>query len=467
MASISAVLKFGTVPDYDGPMNRTLATLAATLIACSAFAASAPDDIARMEQVAQEYVTPRQFMGTVLVARGDKIVFSKAYGTANFEKKTPNTLNTKFRLGSVTKQFTAAAVLLLEERGKLKTSDLVKKYYPEAPAAWDKITLAHLLTHTSGIPNFTSFPDYAQFSKQPNTPIELVQRFRDKPLDFEPGAEMRYSNSGYVLLGFIIEKASGATYAKFVEENIFKPLGMKDSGYETATSPIPNLARGYVLGPNGPTAANYLDMTVPLSAGGLYSTAPDLLRWTQALFANKLLSAAALTKMITPAKNDYAFGVAIGNRAGMRVIEHGGSIDGFDTKLAYYPDDKLTVVTLSNINGPGANNIADQLGSVVHGEAVVLPSERKAVQLPLDVLKQYVGTYELKPGFDLVMDVKDDQLTISPAGQATDVLFAESKDHFFSKRVDARIEFMRDDSGAVTHLMLHQGAFHGKALKKK
>ena len=451
-------------------MNRTLATLATlatTLIASAAFAAPAPDDTARMEQVAQEYVQPGQFMGAVLVARGDKIVFSKAYGTANLEKKTPNTLNTRFRLGSLTKQFTAAAVLLLEERGKLKTTDLVKKYYPEAPPAWDKITLVQLLTHTSGIPNFTSFPDYEQFSKQPNTPTELVQRFRDKPLDFEPGAEMRYSNSGYVLLGFIIEKASGTTYAKFVEENIFKPLGMKDSGYETATPPIPNLAQGYVLGPSGPAVADHLDMTVPLSAGGLYSTAPDLLRWTQALFANKLLSAASLTKMTTPAKNDYAFGLAIAHRAGLRVIEHGGSIDGFDTKLAYFPDDKLTIVALSNINGPGANNIVDKLGSVAHGEAVVLPSERKEVQLPADVLNQYVGTYELKPGFDLVMDVKENRLTISPTGQAPDVLFAESKDHFFSRRVDARIEFVRDSNGAVTHLMLHQGAFHGKAPKKK
>jgi hypothetical protein len=122
---------------------------------------------------------------------------------------------------------------------------------------------------------------------------------------------------------------------------------------------------------------------------------------------------------------------------------------------------------LSNINGPGANNIVDKLGSVAHGEAVVLPSERKEVQLPADVLKQYVGTYELKPGFDLVLDVKENRLTIAPTGQATDVLFAESKDHFFSRRVDARIEFVRDDSGAVTHLMLHQGAFHGKAPKKK
>lgn len=449
-------------------MKRTFATLATALIATAAFAASAPDDTARMEQVVQEYVKPGQFMGAVLVARGDQIVFGKAFGTANFEKKTPNTLSTKFRLGSVTKQFTAAAVLLLEERGKLKTTDLVKKYYAEAPAAWDKITLAQLLTHTSGIPNFTSFPDYAQFSKQPNTPLELVQRFRDKPLDFVPGAEMRYSNSGYVLLGFIIEKASGTTYAKFVEENIFKPLGMKDSGYETATPPIPNLAQGYVPGPSGPAAAGHLDMTVPLSAGGLYSTAPDLLRWTRALFANKLLSAASLAKMITPpATRDYAFGLAIGKRAGVRVIEHNGGIDGFNSKLAYYPDDKLTVVALSNINGPGADNIVDAMGSIVHGEAVVLPSERKEVQLPLDVLKQYVGTYELRPGFDFVMDVKDGQLTISPTGQATDVLFAESKDHFFSKRVDARIEFVRDDRGVVTHLMLHQGAFHGKALKKK
>ncbi|MEJ0085113.1 MAG: serine hydrolase [Pseudomonadota bacterium] len=448
-------------------MKRTLVMLAIILIAATSFAAQTPDSSARIDQVVQEYVKAGAFMGTVLVARDGQIVFSNAYGAANVGKTAPNTLETRFRIGSLTKQFTAAAILVLEQRGKLSTTDLVKKYLPDAPAAWNQITVAHLLTHTSGIPNFTSFPEYAEFSRQPNTPQQLIDRFRGKPLDFAPGTEMRYSNSGYVLLGYIVEKASGMPYAKFLDENIFKPLEMKDSGYETSNPPIPNLAQGYARGSSGPEVAQPLDMTVPFAAGGLYSTVTDLLRWEQALFGNKLLSAASLQKLTTPAKNEYAFGLVISSRAGQRVIEHNGGINGFNSKLAYYPADKVTVVALSNINGNGADQIVDTIGALVHGEAVVLPSERKEVQLPPEVLKQYVGSYEMRPGFDFVMAVKDGQLTISPTGQSTDVLYAESKDHFFSKRIDARIEFGRDDSGAVTHLVLHQGAFNGKALKKE
>src|ERR1700675_4716557 len=185
------------------------------------------EDLARMEQVVQSYVSDKKFMGSVLVARGDEVLLSKGYGSANLEWNIPNSPATKFRLGSVTKQFTAASILLLEERGKLKTDDLVKKYMPDAPAAWDKITIFHLLTHTSGIPNFTGFAEYGPTESLPTTPEKLVARFRDRPLDFQPGEKWSYSNSGYVLLGYLLEKVSGETYEKFLQANIFGPLGMK------------------------------------------------------------------------------------------------------------------------------------------------------------------------------------------------------------------------------------------------
>src|SRR5271163_13318 len=163
-------------------------------------------DVSRLDQIVQSYVTAKTFMGTVLVARGGEVLFSKGYGMANLEWDIPNSPSTKFRLGSVTKQFTATSILLLEERGKLKVDDPVKKYMPDAPAAWDRITIFHLLTHTSGIPSFTGFPDYAKLEPFTTTPAELVARFKDKPLEFEPGTKWRYNNSGYVLLGYLIEK---------------------------------------------------------------------------------------------------------------------------------------------------------------------------------------------------------------------------------------------------------------------
>src|SRR5712675_751661 len=166
------------------------------------------ESVARMEQIIQASV-PKQFMGTVLLAQDGKILLDKGYGFANLEWDIPNTPTTKFRLGSITKQFTAASILLLEERGKLKVEDPVKKYLPNAPAAWDKITIFNVLTHTAGLPNFTSFPDYPSTEPFPTTAEKLVERFRDKPLDFEPGEKWNYSNSGYVLLGYLIEKITG------------------------------------------------------------------------------------------------------------------------------------------------------------------------------------------------------------------------------------------------------------------
>jgi CubicO group peptidase (beta-lactamase class C family) len=259
---------------------------------------SAAQAVARLDQVVQSYVSSKQFMGTVLVGR-DKIVFSKGYGFANLEWNIPNSPQTKFRLGSITKQFTATCILLLEERGKLNTGDPIKKYMPDAPAAWDKITFFHLLTHTSGIPSFTGFPNYRSLEPFPITPEKLVALFRDKPLEFQPGEKWNYSNSGYVLLGYLIEKISGEPYAKFVQENIFTPLGMKDSGYDSNKAIIPHRASGYTPGANGPENAGFINMTIPFSAGSLYSTTEDLWRWEQGLFGGKVLTQASLRKMTT------------------------------------------------------------------------------------------------------------------------------------------------------------------------
>ena len=372
-------------------------------------ASPADADVPRMEQVIQSFVSGQHFMGSVLVARGNEIILDKGYGFANLEWDIPNSPTTKFRLGSITKQFTAASILLLEERGKLSVSDPVKKYMPDAPAAWDKITIFNLLTHTSGIPNFTSFPDYASLEPFTTTPAQLVKRFRDKPLDFPPGEKMSYSNSGYVLLGYLIEKISGESYEKFVQENIFTPLGMKDSGYDSNSAIIPHRAAGYSPGPNGPINAGYINMTVPLSAGGLYSTTEDLLRWEQGLFGGKLLSPASLQKMTTPFKNDYACGLMVHTANGHKVIEHGGGIEGFNTMLAYYPEDKLTVVVLSNINGQAPPDIASKLAALAHGEKVVLLSERKEVTVDPKLLEGYVGNYELAPKFILTVTREGDK----------------------------------------------------------
>jgi CubicO group peptidase (beta-lactamase class C family) len=422
-------------------------------------------DTNRMDQVVQAYVANKTFMGSVLVARGGDVLISKSYGAANLEWNIPNTPATKFRLGSVTKQFTAASILLLEERGKLKVEDPVAKHLPDAPAAWEKITIFHLLTHTSGIPNFTSFPEYRTWQAFATPAEKLVGFFRDKPLEFAPGERMNYSNSGYVLLGYLIEKISGQSYEAFLQQNIFTPLEMKDSGYDSNSALLGRRAAGYSPSPRGVENAGFVHMSIPHGAGALYSTTEDLLRWQQGLYGGKLLSAASLEKMTTPFKNNYAFGVTVNTAGGRKVISHAGGIEGFNTYLAYYPGDKTTVAVLANLNGNAPQEIAGRLGSVAHGETVVLPSERKEITLSRDALSKYVGSYEIAPTANMTISLDGSQLRGQIAGQPALPLFAESETSFFLKAVDAQIEFVRDPQGAVTHLVLHQGGRDQKAMR--
>jgi len=429
-------------------------------------ACNAQDDLSRMEEVIQSYGGSNKFMGSILVARNDQILLDKGYGYANLEWQVPNSPDTKFRLGSITKQFTAACILLLEERGKLKTDDLVKEYLPDAPAAWDHITIYNLLTHTSGIPNFTQFPDYHASEATPTTPEQLVARFRDKPLEFQPGDDWRYSNSNYVLLGYLIEKITGQRYQDFVEENLFKPLGMQNSGYDSNTAIIPHRAAGYSPGPNGPVNAGYIDMSIPFSAGALYSTTHDLLRWEQGLFAGKLLSAESLEKMTTPFKRDYACGLMVHTVKGHEVIAHGGGIEGFSAMLAYYPDDKLTIIALGNIESGASAEIASSLAPIARGEKVILPSERQSVPVQPDTLTKYVGTYELSPQFSIVITLEGNQLMAQATNQPKFAIFPESETKFFYKVVDAQLEFSKNDQGQISHLVLHQGGQDMNGVKK-
>jgi CubicO group peptidase (beta-lactamase class C family) len=421
-------------------------------VATSCFA----QDRARMEEVVQTYVQNKTFMGAVLVARDSEVILSKGYGSANLEWSVPNTPSTKFRLGSLTKQFTAASILLLEERGKLTLDDSIKKFIPDAPGEWDKITIFNLLTHTSGIPNFTSLPDYKSLKLDEMPVAKTIATVRDKPLDFLPGEKMSYSNSGYLVLGHVIETVTGASYEKFVTDNIFTPLGMKDSGYDSNTAIIARRAAGYMPSATGPVNAGFIHMSIPHAAGALYSTTEDLLRWEQGLFAGKVVSPASLAKMTTPFKNDYALGVVVQTASGRKVIQHGGGIDGFNTFLAYYPDDKLTVAVLANINGQAPNQIATKLADLAHGGVVQLTSDRKEITLPVATLSKYVGTYELQPGVDMMIRLDGDHLTTQLTGQQQFQIFAESETKFFLKIVDAQVEFITDASGAVTHAVMYQ-----------
>jgi CubicO group peptidase (beta-lactamase class C family) len=343
-------------------------------------AAGFAQDPQRMDEVVRAQAAGNRFMGAVLVAKDGKILFDRGYGMANVEWQVPNTPETRFRIGSITKQFTAAAILFLEERGRLSTDDPLSRFIPDLPAAWQPITLRHLLNHTSGIPAFDSWPDYEILRRSPLELEKELKRLREQPLEFAPGEKYRYSNSGYLMLGHVIELVAGQKYGAFVHEQILGPLGLADTDPDSNTAVIPRRASGYMLANGQLRNAPYINMEVPHAAGALYSTTHDLLHWTEALMGGRLLAAASLEKMTTPGKGDYGFGLVIRTVPGRKTIEHGGGLEGFNTQMNYYPESRITVVVLANVNGPAAVKLAGQLGALAHGEQVESPAEVKDPQ---------------------------------------------------------------------------------------
>jgi CubicO group peptidase (beta-lactamase class C family) len=315
------------------------------------------------------------FSGVVLVMKAGRPLLREAYGQANYELDVPNTVETKFRLGSITKQFTAMAIMILAERGTLSVEDPISKHLESTPSAWDKITIRHLLTHTSGIPSYTGFPQMmSRTVRLPATVEEIIGTFREKTLEFEPGEKFTYSNSGYIVLGKIVERASGQDYESFLRQNICQPLEMKDTGYDQNMAILPRRAAGYARVLGVLANAPYIDMTWPHAAGALYSTVDDLARWDQALAAGKLIGADSYQTMFTPVKGSYAFGWFVREREGHKEIGHGGGIHGFSSSILRYPDDKLCVIVLNNVVPTRSEQIGRDLAAIVLG----LPTKTSA-----------------------------------------------------------------------------------------
>jgi CubicO group peptidase (beta-lactamase class C family) len=401
----------------------------------------------------------KRFIGSVLVARDGKVVFRKGYGMANVELDVPNAPETRFRLGSITKQFTAAAILLLQERGKLNVTDPICKYFDPCPSAWSEITIHHLLSHTGGVPNFTSFPDYMPKMMLPVTTTEMIARFKDKPLDFKPGEKWNYSNSGYFLLGAIIEKASGESYETFLQKNIFDPLKLTGTGYDHFDAILKHRATGYSMSKGKMVNSAFLDMRQPYSAGSLYSTVEDLFRWNEALFEGKVVSAKSFEMMTTPVKNNYAYGLGVETKFNRKMVTHGGGINGFSTFIARFPDEKVTIVVLRNADYgiPGPGRISQDLAAILFGEKYEIPAAVAEVKVDPKILDAYVGQYQLAPNFTITISKEGDLLMAQATGQPKITLYAQAEAVFFSKAVDLKMTFVRGDDGKVTHLVLNQG----------
>jgi CubicO group peptidase (beta-lactamase class C family) len=406
-----------------------------------------------------------------LVSKGDDIIFLGAAGMADLELGVPLAPDMVFEIGSITKQFTAAAIMLLAEEGKLAVSDAMTQHLPSYPSYGQNITVEHLLTHTSGIVSYTGIPGYMASKVRADVTVQqLIDVFKDLPVQFAPGERYAYNNSGYILLGAIVEAAIGMRYEDFVRKRFFEPLGMKTAYYGCSTCIIPRRASGYDGGPNGLTNQRYLSFTQPYAAGSLMMTVSDLHRWSRALFGGKVMSAASLKRMTTPyvLKNGqpttYGYGLSIADLRGRRAIRHGGGIFGFVTDALYLPDQDVFVAVFSNNAAGGINPglPASKLAALAVGDPF---PEFTEVTVPEDVLRRYVGVYEIKDASRTVT-FRDGALYTQRTGGAQTRAIAASPTRFFYRTSLSYFDFVVEDGRVTAMVMYQDGSAQGERAVK-
>ena len=395
------------------------------------------------------YVAPlmqmNDFSGTILILREGHDSIVAGFGFADRARGIANGPATRFGVGSLTKTFTAAAIAILRERGALSLDDTLGKYIPKFPRGGE-ITIRHLLSHTSGVPDYHSLPDYVARRAQPTTLAEFAAWIGTKPLDFRPGEKDAYSSSGYALLALVIERVSGLAYGEFLHRNLFEPLGMTGTGDLSDASPVPGLATGYDPGfpPAGVQAPPRISATWLEGSGSLYSTAADLLRWARAIRDDRLFRLEAL---------DYPYGWGKRTWLGRDVIEQDGRIAlGYATHISIYPKDSVIVVILGNIQSAATDRMRTDLAALAFGEPYRVPELRSGANPLPAVLRQYTGRYQVGPGF--VMTVRGEGRHLSLAGPEGDFLplEPESDTSFFFRALYVPVRFERDTAGAVIDL---------------
>ena len=434
-------------------MKKILILVAALCMAHLNFA----QETDKLDALINAYAKMYKFNGAALVAKNGVILLNKGYGYRNAGDKIANTEQTVFQLGSVTKQFTSAIILKLQQEKKLSVLDKLSKYFPGYPKG-DSITIEHLLTHTSGIFNYTNDGNFMANEVAKSASREKIMAlFKDRPLDFPPGTGWNYSNSGYSLLGYIIEDVTKTPYEQVVRKYIFTPLKMTHSGFDFTHLKINEKATGYFkLNDKEMVPSPIVDSTVAYSAGAIYSTTGDLYLWHKALQQNKILSKEQQEKAYTPVKNRYGYGWNIDSVEGKRRVSHGGGIHGFVTNISRVPEDDICIVLLSNTSDPAIGAITKSIFAILYGKEYELPKERIAIKLPEEKLKEYEGEYEIRTDLHVIISLKDGELVAAPTGQKTDILYVEKEDLLFLKSQDIQLAFTRNDKKEIDGFILHQ-----------
>ncbi len=422
-----------------------------------------------VNELLEQTYKPNEPGAAVIVVRQGKVILRKGYGKANMELGVPIEPDMVFRTGSVTKQFTAVAILMLVDQGKISLDDEITKFLPDYPTNGHKITVEHLLTHTSGIKSYTSLPEWTPLWRKDMPLSELIALFKDKPMDFAPGERYAYNNSAYVLLGAIIEKASDQSYQDFIEKNIFAPLGMKNSYYDDTARVIPRRVSGYSKGKEGFVNAAYLSMSQPHAAGSLLSTVDDLAIWDAALYTGNLVKPELLkrawtsTKLNNGRETNYGFGWSIGKYEGHSMIEHSGGIHGFASYALRSPEDRIFVAALTNKDFESPGRVVFKIAAMALGKPFVDPP---MITVSDAVLDKYVGVYQLSATEEVVVRRDSGKLIVRGAGGGAAEFFPKSETEFFVKDSRPRLRFTRTSDGTTTGLVVTGSSGHERSAAK-
>jgi len=423
---------------------------------------------ARLDSLLSANFKPGEPGVALLVARKGEITYRKAFGSASLELNVAMKPDMLFNLGSISKQFTAVAVLQLMESGRLSLQDSIQKYIPRFPPKGYKITIENLLSHTSGIRDYMQMNDSDPYiDRHDFKPVELINYFKNEALEFKPGTRYRYSNSGYVLLGYIIEQISGKTYAKYLQDNIFNPLGLKNTFYDNADTIFSGRTNGYQKHERY-EKADYWGASLPFAAGGLISNVDDLLNWHLGLLSGKLLKQETLTRAFLPARLrdgstiNYGYGWTIGQSGDLKVISHGGAITGYRTFQLYYPDPDVYIAILANCEQVPIEELATTISTLVLGRPL-----QTDVKLTGAILARYTGVYELSGDVKRQISVKieNGKLVATSAGQKLQFVFQSELKFGFKDIADAQGEFMIENNKANGFVIRQNGSFHWKKIK--
>lgn len=410
---------------------------------------------------------------SLLVAKDGKAIYKNAFGMANLELGVPMTTDNVFELASITKQFTAVSILMLEEQGKLKIADDITKYIPDYPTKGKTITIHNLLNHTSGIKSYTDMDSFFSKARTDMTVTELIDAFKNEPMDFDPGTEFHYNNSGYILLGYIIEQVSGETYEDFIENNLFKRLGMTNSRYGSKKELIKNRAVGYQPDENGMSNADYLSMTLPYAAGSLMSTVEDMLKWQNAIASNTIIKASTLekaingSKLLTGEEIDYGYGWGKAEVQGAKGYQHSGGIFGYSTNGIFLKEENVYVIGLSNCSCKNVGEVTQKVAAMAIGKPY--PNYKKAITLADTELEKWVGAYQFEENVVRHITLKDGVLRSYREGSDRIEPFKihpMTTSHFIFEDGIISYDFEIFDGKRQTTFSTPDGEFIGKGIDK-